>query len=160
MGRRPPGSRAIAAAAALLWCACLQLSLSGCEAPYDSSTEDCVLGDDYSEVKPRTGSPYYRVEYSFNVDGRSYGGIGRLEAEPTTRECTAFYMARNPKNNALTSTVGWHLGRGINEAALRTTAVSIWGSRRPTWPPSSRNGPSPHRPSCLPTIPRRPKSAP
>ncbi|MBI5883931.1 MAG: hypothetical protein HZB91_12605 [Elusimicrobia bacterium] len=116
MARQQTRSRVFAAAGGLLGCAGLLLSLSGCEAPYDSSTEECFLSDRYAEVKQRNGTSYFQVEYSFNVDGRRVSGSGRLEAEPTTRECRAYYMARNPKNNSLGPSVAWHLGRAINEA--------------------------------------------
>ncbi|MFA6317893.1 MAG: hypothetical protein WC943_10780 [Elusimicrobiota bacterium] len=107
--------RTAVSALGMLTALALQAPMSGCSAPYDSHTDDCALGGDYREVRPRKGDPYYLVNYSFTVDMERYTGKGRLSAEPVDQGCRAFYMARDQKNNSLESTTTWHPGRTLNE---------------------------------------------
>ncbi len=71
---------------------------------YDSSGK-CTLDSNYTvETKTRNGSVEsvkYLVTYKFDVNGVGYTGKDGLNSEPTDPDATVYYMAGNPRENAL-----------------------------------------------------------
>jgi hypothetical protein len=71
---------------------------------YDSSGQ-CTLDSNYTvETKTSNGSVEsvkYKVTYKFDVNGVEYTGKDSLYSEPTDPNSTVYYMAGNPRENAL-----------------------------------------------------------
>jgi len=71
---------------------------------YDSSGK-CTLDSNYTvETKTSNGSVEsvkYKVTYKFDVNGVEYTGKDSLSSEPTDPDSTVYYMAGNPRENAL-----------------------------------------------------------
>jgi len=84
--------------------ACAMLARSGI-VRYDSSAPG-VLNPGYGkQIRTSNGkveSESYLVTYKFDLRGKEYSGKGSLDAEPTGPEVTVYFMAGDPRQNALT----------------------------------------------------------
>jgi hypothetical protein len=71
---------------------------------YDSSGQ-CMLDSNYTvQTETRNGtveSVKYVVTYKFDVNGKQFTGKDSISTEPTVPEVTVFFMADNPRDNAL-----------------------------------------------------------
>lgn len=84
--------------------ACVMLARSGI-VQYDSSGPGILDPGYQKEVKTSNGkveSASYRVTYKFDVRGKQYSGTGSLDAEPTGADVIVYFMAGDPRLNALT----------------------------------------------------------
>ena len=99
------------------------------EGKYEASGHVCSIRE-YMEAT-RTGGGSRTVSYEWATallpGGERYSGTDTIHQQPTTREATVYYMAANPRDNALDS-------KRLNRTALIAAGVALLIGIVAYWP--------------------------